>query len=150
MALTKQESEAIISDESKLISEDIVWTGHPNSPSRTFRVDVKSTEGYPIFIDGWYNPLSGKLSYSIIHRSEGRIYGLDLGAEHINPDGEPVGEKHKNYWNPPNRDKWAYAPEDITEPWDRPVAVWSQFCAEANLRHTGTIQEPSAQGSLPL
>lgn len=70
--------------------------------------------------------------------------GLDLGAEHINPDGKPVGEKHKNYWVPGYRDKWAYEPGDITEPWHRPVAVWAQFCAEIHLRHTGTLSEPRA------
>ena len=41
----------------------------------------------------WYSPTSGKLSYAIIHRIVGRIYGLDLGADHRNPVGEVVGEK---------------------------------------------------------
>ena len=98
----------------------------------------------------WYNPSSGKLSYAIVHRRVGRIYGLDLGADHQNPDGQPVGEKHKNYWSPGSRDKWAYVPGDITETWDRPVEVWHQFCAEANLRHSGTMQAPAIQSAMLL
>ena len=145
MPLNHQEYDAIMADDSKVISGNIVWEGGPNSAAREFRIDIESDEGYPIFIKGWYNPSSGKLSYAIIHRSVGRIYGLDLGADHQNPDGEPVGEKHKNYWAPGFRDKWAYVPTDITETWDSPVAVWVQFCAEANLRHLGTIQGPETQ-----
>ena len=99
---------------------------------------------------GWYNPSSGKLSYAVIHQSVGRIYGLDLGAEHHNPDGTPVGEKHKNYWVPGSRDKWAYVPEDITEPWNRPLEVWRQFCTEAKLTHSGTMSQPAVQGRFLL
>ena len=121
MTLSQQEYRTIIDDTSKVINENIVWEGAANSPRREFRLDIESGEGYPIFVKGWYNPSSGKLSYSIIHRGVGgRIYGLDLGADHQNPDGKFVGEKHKNYWVPGYRDKWAYVPPDITEPWHRP------------------------------
>ena len=115
-----------------------------------FRIDIESNEEYPLFLKGWYNPFSGKLSYAIIHRIVGRIYGLDLGTEHINPDGNLVGEKHKNYWLPGSRDKWAFVPEDITEPWDRPAEVWVQFCAEANLEHSGKMHPPDVQRVMPL
>ena len=143
MTLNPQEYEAIIGDDSKVITEDIRWERPANSSIRKFRAEISSGAGYPIFVDGWFNSRAGKLSYSIIHRTLGdRIYGLDLGAEHQNPDGENVGEKHKNYWVPGCRDKWAYEPEDITETWDHPVEVWGQFCTEANLRHSGTMQPP--------
>lgn len=55
-----------------------------------FRINIDSDEGYPFFLQGWYNPYSGKLSYAMIYRCVGRIYGLDLGAAHINPDGGVV------------------------------------------------------------
>ena len=145
MTLSSREYELIISDGTKVINEDIIWEGPLDSPTREFRIDIDSDEAYPIFVKGWYNAASGKLSYSIIHRIVGRIYGLDLGADHVNPDGQHVGEKHKNYWVSGSRDKWAYVPENITEPWDRPVDVWDQFCAEARLRHIGTMQPPIVQ-----
>ena len=149
MTLSKQEYEAIISDDSKRIIGNIVWEGRRNAPSWEFRVDVDSESRHPIFIKGWYNARSGKLSYALVHRIAGRIHGLDLGADHINPDGESVGEKHKNYWVPGSRDRWAYVPDDITGPWHRPVEVWAQFCAEIQLRHDGTLQEPGAtQGAM--
>ena len=142
MPLSSQEYQAIISDGTKSISGDIAWEGRSNAPTREFRVDVQSDAGHPIFIKGWYNPLSGKLSYALVHRIVGRIHGLDLGAEHVNPDSIPVGGKHKNYWVPGSRDKWAYVPDDITETWDRPVAVWEQFCSEIHLQHQGTLRQP--------
>lgn len=95
MTLSRQEYAAIISDGTKHIAGDIDWVGHPNAPARQFRVDVDSEADHPIFIKGWYNPNSGKLSYALIHRAMGRIHGLDLGADHCNPNGEYVGEKHK-------------------------------------------------------
>ena len=150
MVISQQEFAAIINDDTKVIFENIVWEGSPDSPRREFRIDIESDEGYPVFVKGWYNSSSGKLSFSIIHRTAGRIYGLDLGADHQNPDGEFVGEKHKNYWVPGYRDKWAYVPQDITETWNRPVEVWRQFCAEARLTHSGTMRPPATQGTLPL
>ena len=111
---------------------------------------MRSESEYPIFVQGRYNPDNGKLSYAIIHRGEGRIYALDLGAEHRNPDGSHVGDKHKHRWREGDRDKWAYVPDDITESWDRPREVWQQFCAEANLLHSGTIQVPRMQRGLQL
>lgn len=145
MTLSQQEYEGIINDTTKVINENIDWEGASGMPTRQFIVDIQSDDGHPIFVKGWYNPRSGKLSFSIIHRGVGRIYGLDLGADHVNPNGEAVGEKHKNYWRPGSRDKWAFVPEDITEPFNRPTAVWAQFCAEANIRHLGTIHDPVIQ-----
>lgn len=150
MTLSQQEYDAIINDTTKVIREDISWEGHLNSSRREFRTEIESDEGYPIFLKGWYNSSSGKLSFAVIHRSVGRIYGLDLGADHQNPDGEWVGEKHKNYWVPGYRDKWAYMPPDITENWDGPVEVWRQFCAEANLIHSGVMTPPATQRAMPL
>lgn len=150
MPLSLQEYADIISDATKTINGNILWEGRADSRPKEFRIDVESNYGYPIFIKGWYNFSAGKLSYAIIHRAVGRIYGLDLGADHYNPDGNSVGEKHKNHWVPGYRDKWAYAPEDITEPWDRPLEVWRQFCAEANLTHQGIMSPPAVQGGLPL
>ena len=143
MTLSQQEYDDIIADRSKRIDDNIVWGDIQNSSAREFRIDIDSDQGHPIFLKGWYNPYSGKLSYAIIHRSVGRIYGLDLGADHRNPDGQSVGEKHKNYWVSGFRDKWAYVPPDITETWDRPADVWSQFCHEARLTHFGTMIPPT-------
>ena len=145
MTLSQHEYETIINDDTKVILQDIAWEGKPNSYAQEFRVDIDSNDGYPIFLKGWFNPFSHKLSYSIILRGVGRIYGLDLGAEHCNPDGRLVGEKHKNYWYPGSRDKWAFVPRDITATWDRPLEVWEQFCQEANLSHQGNMNQPVTQ-----
>jgi hypothetical protein len=74
---------------------------------------VESEIGHQIFIRGSYNALAQTLSYSLISRASGRIYGLDLGKDHHNPDCNFVGERHKHRWNQPVRDKEAYVPLDI-------------------------------------
>ena len=150
MTLSQQEYDAIIAAEAKRIEGDIFWVSDQNSTAMRFRIDIDSDEGYPLFLQGWYNPYSGKLSYAMIYRGVGRIYGLDLGAAHINPGGGAVGEIHKNHWAPGHRDKWAYAPGDITHSWFRPVEVWAQFCAEANLEHRGVMHPLRVQGGMML
>ena len=112
---------------------------------------ILSAEGCgdtPLFVIGRYNSVVGTLTYALIHRAAGRIYALDLGTDHHNPDCNRVGEKHKHRWTEGFRDKQAYVPEDITESWDRPVEVWGQFCAEARIRHTGRMDPPAVQEEL--
>ena len=131
MTITQQDFESILADTTKGITEDLVWRDdedHP--PALEFRAAVVSGAGYPLFVVGRYNSAAGTLSYALIHRAAGRIYALDLGADHHNPDCNRVGEKHKHRWTEGFRDKQAYVPEDITEPWDRPVEVWDQFAGK--------------------
>lgn len=91
------------------------------------------------------------LTYVLILKTEGRIYGLDLGKDHHNPQCDPVGETHKHRWSETFRDKEAHVPKDITAPPSEPVAVWRQFCAEAELKHEGKMHHPPAmQGELFL
>ena len=151
MAISQQEFEAILADENKEIAQDLVWReDEDHSPAREFRADVASEAGYPLFVVARYNPVAGTLSYALIHRGAGRIYALDLGADHHNPDCNRVGEKHKHRWTEGFRDKQAYVPEDITEPWNQPIAVWGQFCTEAGIRHTGRLHPPAIQEELRL
>ena len=34
---------------------------------------------------------------------------------------------------------------DITEPWDRLIEVWNQFCTQARIRHAGRMYPPVVQ-----
>jgi hypothetical protein len=147
--LTRQEFDVILADTTKRILGDIDWREDADhSPAREFRIEVSSDSGWPIFIVGRWNPYAGTLSYVLIHRGAGRIYGLDLGADHHNPTCERVGEKHKHAWTEEFRDKQAYVPSDITASWDQPVEVWRQFCRQANITHQGQMHPPSGQGEL--
>jgi hypothetical protein len=142
--LTQDEFEQLIDDPTKTIEEDIIWEyDEDHSPAVEFQVEVTSEEGYPLFIKGSYNQLTRKLSYAIVHRSVGRIYALDLGADHRNPDREEItGGLHKHRWDVLYKDKKAYIPRDITASVDEPVEVWRQFCAESRITHNGSINEP--------
>jgi hypothetical protein len=149
--ISNSEFETILNDATKRIEGDISWKPDPEgSPGLEFRAEIVSDTGWPLFAKGRYNPRSGKLTYVIVHPNAGRIYGLDLGAEHHNPDCNDVGDPHKHRWTEAFRDKQAYIPDDITGRWDDPVTVWQQFCTEANIRHNGRMLQPPVQEELPL
>ena len=146
MTISQQEFEVILADDTKEIAQDLAWAeDEDHSPAREFRVAVASQHRHPLFVVGRYNYRSGTLSYALIHRRAGRIYALDLGADHHNTDCNRLGEKHKHRWTEGFRDKQAYVPEDVTEPWDQPVEVWNQFCREARIRHRGRMNPPVIQ-----
>lgn len=145
MPITQTEFETLINDETKYVDGDIAWAeDEDHSPARQFRAEVHSEAGYPLLVNGRINLLAGTLSFTLIHRSTGRIYGLDLGADHHNPTCQNVGEKHKHRWTDRFADKEAYVPDDITAPMADPVAAWQQFCNEAKIRHMGRLERPPA------
>lgn len=152
MAITSAEFEAMLADPDKHIVGDLVWRAdEDHSPAVEFRAEVRSNAGYPLFVCGRLNRLAGTLSYVLIHRIAGRVYGLDLGADHHNPTCTYVGEKHKHRWTEQFLDKQAYVPEDITSAIGDPVEVWKQFCTEAAIVHEGVLRAPPAeQEELPL
>lgn len=143
--LTDAEFNTILNDETKQIDRDIVWLkDEDHSPCIEFQAEVRSEAGWPLFVRGSFNPLIPALSYVLILKTAGRIYGIDLGKDHHNPQCYQVGERHKHRWSEQFRDKEAYSPGDITEPASDPVAVWTQFCKEAKLIHKGTMTAPPA------
>ena len=143
MSLTQAEFETILADATKRIEGNIVWDeDEDHSPAVEFRAEIFSDAGYPLFIRGSVNRLAKTLTFAVIHRGAGRIYGLDMGKDHRNPDGQLVGEKHKHRWTDLHQAKEAYVPADITAPEDKPVTVWTQFCVEASITHDGALENP--------
>lgn len=141
--MNQGEYEALMSDATKRIDRDVAWAeDEDHSPAVGFRAEVRSDPGYPLYVKGYLNRAARKLTYVLIHRAEGRVYGLDLGKDHRNPSGNLVSEKHKHHWSEQTGVKDAYVPEDITATVDNPVEVWEQFCAEANLAHNGNMNPP--------
>ena len=141
--LTQAEFEALIADTSKRVEGDVVWSeDEDHSPTVEFKAKIDSAPGYALFVKGSFNAISHNISFTIFHSSAGRIYGLDLGKDHRNPNGQLIGEKHKHRWSEKYRDKDAYVPTDITAPATDPVALWGQFCEEAKMTHQGTMHKP--------
>ena len=141
--LTDQEFDGILSDPTKRIDGDIQWaTDEDHSHCVEFRAEVVSAGGWPLFVKGTYNPLIPALTYSLILKTEGRIYGLDIGKDHHNPQCQQVGELHKHRWTEEFRDKEAYRPIDITAAADDPVKAWNEFCTEARMHHNGCMHSP--------
>ena len=145
MALTDAELATILTDDSKCVQGDIAWKeDEDHSPAVEFRIDIESTNGWPLFVKGRYNVAARTLTYALILKTAGRIYRLDLGKDHHNPTCEQVGEKHKHRWAERYGDKKAYVPDDVNAPVSDPVAVWKEFCAEARIRHDGRMRRPLA------
>lgn len=142
--MTQIEFEAIIEDASKRIDGNISWSeDEDHSPAVEFRAEVASGPGYPLFARGSYNREARKLSYVLIHRGEGRIYGLCLGIDHHNTTCEYIGDRHKHRWSESLRDKEAYVPSDITAGVSDFSNAWEQFCSEARIIHNGVLHLPS-------
>jgi len=141
--LTDAEFEELIRDPDKIINGDIEWQeDEDHSYAVEFQINVDSSQEYPLFVKGRYHRLTSVLSYAIIHRQAMRIYALDMGKDHRNPDRTQVGEMHKHRWTEVYRDKQAYRPPDITASATDPVAVWKQFCQEASIHHNGIMRSP--------
>lgn len=138
----------LLADRSKRIIGDIMWTddpGHP--PAQRFRADISSDEGWPIWVRGWWQPPSGKLSYTIVHLEAGRIFSWDLGSvPHTNPDGAQMEGAHMHRWTEDHSDHLAIARPDIGLTWEYPLEVWQVFCAEANIAHLGLLSPPILKG----
>ena len=146
MPLTDAEFASILEDETKRIRDDVTWReDEDHSPAREFRVSVESKNGWPLFVKGRYSSAAGTLTFVLILKTAGRIYGLDLGKDHHNPQCEQVGEKHKHRWSERYGDREAYVPDDVNAPVSDPVAVWKEFCTEAGIRHDGSMESPPAR-----
>ncbi|MDZ7802093.1 MAG: hypothetical protein U5K81_15045 [Trueperaceae bacterium] len=141
--MTNAEFEVLLSDTSKVVEGDIAWSQSEDRATWLgFRVEVTNDVGWPLFIVGSFNPLVPALSFVLILQTTGRVYALDMGKDHHNPQCDQVGEVHKHRWNESLRDKEAYAPTDITKPASDVVGVWEQFCKEARLHHDGRMAPP--------
>jgi hypothetical protein len=73
-----------------------------------------------------------------------------LGADHHNPTCQRIGDRHKHSWTDQHADKLAHVPADVTAAPDAPDAAWRQFCAEARIRHDGTLHPPPPMQEEPL
>ena len=149
--LTDRELGAILADETKLIEGDLSWANdREHRYSKKFRAPVHCSSTKLLEVVGRWSPRAEKLSYVLLYRGAGRIYALDLGAVHSNPDRSFIGSPHKHRWSNEFKDKLAYVPEDITAQWDDPVRVWQQFCSEAKIMHVGKLHQPDWQEEMIL
>lgn len=148
--LTSAEFESILADKSKRIDGNIEWVqDEDHSPAVEFRAEIQNEGGWPLFVRASYNPLARTVTFALILKTVGRIYALDIGKDHHNPQCTQVGRTHKHRWSEQFRDKEAYVPADITAAPDAPVLLWQQFCSEARITHAGTLSAPPhPQGDL--
>ena len=141
MNFSEENFKLLIMDNSKEILGDIKWENdHNHLGSFIFGKEITSKLEYPIYIKGSFNFKRKTLSFSIIHREVGRIYGLDMGQTHRNrATGKKSGRIHKHTWTDLYKDQFTYVPSDITEPFHNVTGVWRQFCLEARIIHMGRV-----------
>ena len=153
--ITDQEFAELLADPTKEIVGDIDWAASPSHPgAQVFTARVRSRPSWPLRIEAWWSLPTRYLSYTVLYDDVGRILGLCMGARvfHHQPECHatravkrrcdcPRGT-HKHRWTEQFADRRIYVPSDITMEWDEPVGVWRQFCAELNVIHRGTLQEP--------
>ena len=78
--MKQPEFDAILADKSKKIIGDISWKSDlDHAPAIEFRAEILSDAGYPLIMCGSYSGEAQTLTFAMIHRGVGRIYGLDLG-----------------------------------------------------------------------
>lgn len=143
MSLSNEDFELFINAEEKLISSDIRWSvDEDHSPSVEFSVEIENVLQRSALLKGTFNPLAQRISFAIIMQGVGRIYALDLGQDHKNPEGDYTGRKHKHRWTLQHKDKWAYVPNDITVDTGDIAELWRQFCIEAKIQHGGQFHLP--------
>lgn len=149
IVITDAEFAEILGDTTKRVDADIVW--QPDSdhlPAQEFRVPVVSSTINVLHVIGWYQPYSGKLSYTVIRSGTGSIYRLCVDSPHRNPDRQWLPGTHKHAWTEIHTDHNAYIPLDISATWHDPESAWKQFCTEFHLEHRGRFQPPVLQTRL--
>ncbi len=145
MGLSFTEFESWLYDNTKTIEEDIFWTPISNDNHESgfgFRVSIKSAIELPVELSGYFNLKSRKLSFSVIHKTEGRIYGLCTGDAKHREGTKWIFGKHKHRWDESEKLGHVYEPNDITAKWDQIEDVLRQFGAEANITLECDIDDP--------
>ena len=142
--LSQPEFERLLADPTKRIMGDIAWTDDlDHFPAQEMRASIESDQAWPIWAYGWWQPRYEKISYALIHRPGGRVFGLDIGGgRHGNPGGASIHGTHLHRWTAAHHDGIAVLRPDITLPWTQPVELWELFCAEANIAHLGRLAMP--------
>lgn len=141
MTFSEKDFQILIMDNSKEILGDITWEEDRNHQgSLIFVTEIQSNLNYPIYLTASFNFKRGTLSFSIIHKDVGRIYGLDMGQTHRNrATGKKTGRVHKHRWTDLYKIQDAYVPSDITKPYNDVIGVWQEFCLESKIIHNGKM-----------
>lgn len=138
--MNEEELETLIASR-KTVEDDVIWRrDQDHSLGWEFRVDC-ILEEHTMMVVGSCCKIASVVTFAIIHRPHGRVYGLDIGKDHRNQDGSMVGEKHKHKIKDGDIN-YAYEPIDITAKPDDLRTLWQQFCAEANIEHSGKFGVP--------
>ena len=139
--------EAILADASKRINRDIAWTAaNARLPVQQFEVEVVAESGPRLFVTGWLNSEREKLNYNLFaldhRRTQRRIFAFNSGTVfHRNPSGERLILTHVHRWTDEYQDRFADPRPDLPS-WNQPLALWLQFCSEANITHRGQFNPP--------
>lgn len=135
--------DAILDDPSKTIEGNIQWLPDPNHPSAwIFHAPVAHSGETPLVAHGTLQPGQDRLSYLLVLRAVGRVFGICWGYRHLNPSGETVPGPHIHRWTSEHLDRRVEPLGDAGDGASDPIAAWRQFCTRANIVHRGALHPP--------
>ncbi len=147
MPLSDTEFEQIMSDPTKRIVGDIVWSDDQDHlPTKEFRATIESSVSPGLFVHVTWRPQHEDMFLVLVHPDYARIAGLCVGFDgHRDPDRARRHRNHWHRWRQRGGTKWVEDEEQTALSWDLPLQVWSYFCETLNIRHLGTMAVPVAE-----
>ena len=115
------------------------------------RGDVAGVEGFDLAVEVTWNPRSDKASACLFVKHVkplwSRIYGVDLGEDHHNPDCQLTGDPHRHdKWSVKYGVKFGSAAPDLV---GRSVPeMFGMFLEECGIEMPGTLVMPKVQTRL--
>ncbi|HXX69640.1 MAG TPA: hypothetical protein VEK07_20825 [Polyangiaceae bacterium] len=122
-----------ILSESKTLSATVLKFER-KGPYLKARVAVQSATGYDLAVEVTCNPVVGKISACLFVKGVkpgwARIYGVDVGDDHHNPDCQMAGDPHRhNRWSVVHGCRFASPAPEFTSVTEEMVARFLQECS---------------------
>jgi len=115
------------------------------------RGEVANSVGFDLALEVTWSPKTGKASLCLFARRVkpgwSRLYGIDLGDDHHNPDCNNTGDPHRhNRWSVTYGDRFGSGAPDLKG--KSVPEAFDIFVSECNISVRGALTMPSVQGTL--
>lgn len=139
----QDEIDAILQDPAKTIEGEIRWSPDPqHAAAWTFYMPVAHSGTTPLDARATLRREANTLSYLLVLRGSGRIFGICWGYDHLNPSGEIVSGPHVHKWTSEHLDRWVEPFGGASAGTGDPILAWREFCALAHIAHLGEVHPP--------
>ena|ERR1044072_7177297 len=142
--MNRQEFETIRDLPDKVITADIEFMPSKGiSTSLVFRgIQVENSLGYQIELIGYYKPAIPALVFNFVVEGVGPICRLCVNNTAHGNEGRTHKHSLKEETCPDDNLPFAVARNEFDLSAQTVNDIWTKFCLEANILHTGTLKEP--------